>query len=600
MSERQAWPGQPYLDALRPEHASVVKLALFTTYSLDISAVTATLLALIGRNNDKGSGTAADFAEAIDAMRDKVRILIQRGRIARPLRLPKIAGILDQFIVEQDHDEATRSWHPKIALVAYEGPKERRSWKLWVGSRNLTRSRDLDVGILIEGTPRRSKGKSKLRGIGRLGRKLAEDARIGVAESIEAELEDLWWEAPLGYSLLALLNGLDDGVALPMKPPEGKLAAVTIVSPFLCPIFLKMAGQWGPDDARTIVSTMPTLVDMANRPGHPLRGFSKIFAYEAPDLSLEELPEEPTASGSEQDDSEPVPPSLHAKLFCFEIGAQSIVRVGSANATNRAWSGRNAEVMVEFIGGDEFKRGLGFLVGSAKPVKIDALEATLPSERSATDVLEESRQKLVAEWDPQLLREGECFTLVLKQAPWLLHKEHTLEAGLANGDLLPWPKDNTRLGFGQVPLSHQSAFIQVRISGPDGNLSWIQCVPVTPPLDGRRDLAALARHLGPRAFYDWMRAMLSGDQLPAGDNNWDDVPSQSKLQREGITYERLTLEDILMAWARDKNAFARTDRHFGPYVDAILAHGQDLAEAEKTNLRELAEIWAMARERLTP
>ena len=94
--------------------------------------------------------------------------------------------------------------------------------------------------------------------------------------------------------------------------------------------------------------------------------------------------------------------------------------------------------------------------------------------------------------------------------------------------------------------------------------------------------------------------MLSGDQPPAGDNNWDDVPSQSKLQREGITYERLTLEDILMAWARDKNAFARADRHFGPYVDAILAHGQDLAEAEKTNLRELAEIWAMARERLTP
>jgi hypothetical protein len=29
--------------------------------------------------------------------------------------LPRIAGILDQFIVEQPYDEHERSWHPKIA-----------------------------------------------------------------------------------------------------------------------------------------------------------------------------------------------------------------------------------------------------------------------------------------------------------------------------------------------------------------------------------------------------------------------------------------------------------------------------------------------------
>ena len=83
MSDRQAWEGQPYLDELRPGRLETVRLALFATYSVDLSAVAATLLALIGRNNDKGSGTAVDFAQAIDTLRDRVRIIIQRAAGSR-------------------------------------------------------------------------------------------------------------------------------------------------------------------------------------------------------------------------------------------------------------------------------------------------------------------------------------------------------------------------------------------------------------------------------------------------------------------------------------------------------------------------------------
>ena len=211
MSERQAWPGQPYLDELRPERLESVRLALFATYSIDLSAVAATLLALIGRNNDKGSGTAVDFAQAIDTLRDKVRIIIQRGHIARPIALPRIAGILDQFIVEQRHDERSRSWHPKIALVAYDGPSGKARWKLWIGSRNLTRSQDLDAGILLEGTEKRGKGRVRLTGVGAMGATLAQHALRPDADAVAAELEALWWDAPAGFTLRALLNGLDEG-----------------------------------------------------------------------------------------------------------------------------------------------------------------------------------------------------------------------------------------------------------------------------------------------------------------------------------------------------------------------------------------------------
>ena len=221
MSDRQAWHGQPYLDELRPGRLETVKLALFATYSVDLSAVAAALLALIGRNNDKGSGTAVDFAEAIDRLRDHVKIIIQRGRIARPVALPRIAGILDQFIVEQPYDEHERSWHPKIALVAYNCPKGETRWKLWIGSRNLTRSQDLDAGVLLDGSEKRAKGRVRLPGVGALGGSLARCASREDADDISEQLEAIWWDAPDGFRLRGLLNGLDEGVPLPAGPPSG-------------------------------------------------------------------------------------------------------------------------------------------------------------------------------------------------------------------------------------------------------------------------------------------------------------------------------------------------------------------------------------------
>lgn len=92
--------------------------------------------------------------------------------------------------------------------------------------------------------------------------------------------------------------------------------------------------------------------------------------------------------------------------------------------------------------------------------------------------------------------------------------------------------------------------------------------------------------------------MLAGDLLPVGGAAWDDEGGEASLRGGTHGYDRLTLEDILSAWAKDGKAFGRVDRHFTPYVEAILKHGQDVTAADKEDLRELSEIWAMARERL--
>lgn len=600
MKERPpAWHGQPYLDELRPERGETVRLALFATYSVDLSAIAAMMLALIGRNDEKGSGAAIDFAEAVDQLRDRVRIIIQRGRIARPAALPKVAGILDQFVVEQTHDERVRSWHPKIALVAYDGPKGSTRWKLWIGSRNLTRSQDLEVGVLLDGYAKRGKGRTRLEGIGGLGASLARAAGRPDVLAISEKLEAVWWEAPEGFKLCALLDGLEDGAALTVEPPAGAIDGITIVSPFLSPDFLKMAGRWGPAGARTLVSSMPALVDMANRSGAPLAAFSHVFAYAAPDEIIEEkAPEAPKASRPDDDEAEPQPLALHAKLVAFHHGDTTTVRIGSANATDRAWAGRNSEVMIELEASDAFNPGLAFLIGKATPVTIDDLAQVKPANTSEADALEESRKALTGSWDPILRRDGDRFVLDARTAPQLADPSHRLSAGHANGDLLAWPEGGIRLDLGMIPLSIQSAFIQVRVCSAEVSVRWMQRVTVDPPLDEKRDLAALASHMGLRAFHDWMRAMLGGETVPIGDVAWDEDMGGSTKEHEAPVYTRLTLEDILTAWARDEKAFARVDKHFAPYVDALLAHDGNLTPAEKNDLNELAQIWAIARTQL--
>lgn len=599
MKERPpVWPGQPYLDELRPERGETVRLALFATYSVDLPSIAAMLLALIGRNNEKGSGAAIDFAEAVDQLRDRVRIVIQRGRIARPVALPRVAGILDQFVVEQTHDERVRSWHPKIALVAYEGPKVPTRWKLWIGSRNLTHSQDLEVGVLLDGHAKGGKGRTRLAGIGGLGASLSRAAGRADAMAIGEKLEAVWWEAPEGFKLRALLDGLEDGVTLAVEPPAGAIDGITIVSPFLSPDFLKMAGRWGPAGARTLVSSMPALVDMANRSGAPLTAFSRLFAYAAPDETIEEkAPETPKAS-TPDDEAEPQPLALHAKLVAFHQGDTTTVRVGSANATDRAWAGRNSEVMIELEASDAFNPGLAFLIGKATPVTIDELAQAKPANTSEADALEGTRKALTASWDPILRRDGDRFVLDARTAPQLADASQRLSAGHANGDLLAWPKGGTRLDLGLIPLSIQSAFIQVRVYSAEGSVRWMQRVTVDPPLDKKRDLAALASHMGLRAFHDWMRAMLGGETVPIGDVAWDEDTRGSGKERAALGYTRLTLEDILTAWARDERAFARVDKHFAPYVDALLAHDGNITPAEKKDLNELAHIWAMAHTQL--
>ena len=131
--------------ALRPDPGQTVSRAVVATYSLDLVALLGLVLAL-------GGDTEAEFENSPLGL---VKIAAgqlahsdyQVGRIIAPRAHRSILPLLDTMVEAIRANERRQSWHPKVALVRYEGdPVE---WRFWIGSRNLTGSRDLDAGLLL-------------------------------------------------------------------------------------------------------------------------------------------------------------------------------------------------------------------------------------------------------------------------------------------------------------------------------------------------------------------------------------------------------------------------------------------------------------------
>lgn len=598
--------GQPYLDQLRPDRGWTVRVALFTAYSADPFAIGATLLAMTGRNGDAGSGNAADFAEAVERMRDKFKVIVQRGRLHRRSGLPKVTGVLDQFIVEQNYDEDWQSWHPKLALVGYEGPAGERSWRFWIGSRNLTPSRDLDLGLLIDGEVRRKKGSRPIPGISSIGERLAGLAQLAdfPANAFADELGALTWRAPddVRINSVALRIKGDSG-ASPL--PGGTFDRIVAISPFLCPAFVKTMAEWGDKGTeRILLTTVPAVRGLSGDAKALLKPM-RLLALAPPEPEPEEIELDagaltsPPAGQNPNDDAEAEPPpiSLHAKLFAFRTKSAVKVVMGSANATTRAWGGRNAEATVDFDAGPSIVAGIEAMLGSAMPIPAEIFsEPDISSVKDSGELLDSIRRALVAHWPVSINRTGERFVLTATSPPNLGKDGIRLEASLITGQLAPWPKSGTTLDLGDIPLAWQTDLIQLRLSLGDDSCGWMQRVTVAPPIEAGRDGAAIARFLGIRSFYAWMRGLLDGDLGAADGEPWD------RHERGGngrdideVRLDDLTLEDILTAWARDKAAFKRADSRFETYITAILAHDDRLSAEDRKALKALQKIWAAAR-----
>ncbi|SPK72673.1 conserved protein of unknown function [Cupriavidus taiwanensis] len=605
------WPAASYLDALRPPAGQQVRYALLASYSADLWSIGATLLALIGSDLDSGRGSRADMAGAIESLKGRVSVAIQRGRLARPRRMSKIAAVLDQFISEVSFDESHGSWHPKIALLCYEQDGKPSSWRLWIGSKNLTRAWNLDFGLTIEATVQDRHARA-VDGVADLGHHLASVCQLAAADpkAVRVQLDGLKWTMPRGIKVHRIALKRDQN-SLVHLPPVKKAEKIVVVSPFLDGTFVKRVGEWG--NGRTqhvLISTEMAVRKLACQAGTPLQRFGKhVYVYDHPELDESapqsaDMPDIVPASSPGED--EVIPFGLHAKILAVASGRTVRMWVGSANATQRGWMDGNAEVIAELECDTAAFQGLEHLIGLARPVAVENLRGEVESDLLA-ERLEDCRRHLAASLSARLHVDGDRYTLRASEAPELLDPEVKLRVGLATTETVAWPQGQRDVPLGSVPIGEQTGLVRLQLVLGTLTCEWMQKFDIEPGLPPERDLEAIAAHLGPQQFLAWVRAMLNGGNSEPDDPNWDDDDDDDNDGKDDLDpptkparpisrkqeFRRITLEEMLSCWNHDPHAFAAAQSRIETYAEAVLRAATPTQE-ERDHIEQLRSVWKLA------
>lgn len=605
------------LESLSPPEGWATDVALVSTYSLDLIAAAALVTALAGEGEDHENMQNARLARAYKRMRGRFRIVCQGGRVAVPTKGTKALVLADQWIRTVPFDGKERSWHAKLALVRYSasvtsvtGGSTSPIWRLWIGSRNLTRDTSWDSAIVIQGSHSTSPGPESA-AIARAAAVLARRADLPEwgAEKVALELAKVHWIWPkdvLAVESFALWPDADEAPDFP-EAPRG-VSQVLGVGPFLdANPTAKLAG-WAKGGARPILlTTFPMLEKLSGLVSKPLDGFHSLYAMESAPAA--DAPEPPPV------DSDQVPElhrGLHAKLLWYRAADGDHLWLGSANLTSRAWSGKNTECMVHLRVAPTVGEGLleGFVKASTL-VRLDSLGSVPPPEDERVEAAEQLRNRIAAEWNGKLMiNQDGALTLTTNKAPISVDDKVLLTVRLIGAtDLKHWPADELSVSLPPARLHEITELVELHLSlegTPPIRLAWIERAPLDPEPSEARDNAVLARLMGPRAFLQWLRQLLDEVNGDSADGRWpppeDGLGKRANIQRSQAGLLLPTLESMLRAWTRDPESVERFDRAIGTWATNIMAHlPEDAEEADQSALAELKAFlvqWAIIRDGL--
>lgn len=597
----ESWPALSFLEGLRPGPDENVELALLASYSADLGSIGAALLALAGKDNEAGRGSPSDFADAVERLRGKVRIIIQRGRLAKMRRTPRIAVVVDQFVREVDFDEATHSWHPKAALIRTRRESGETGWRLWIGSRNLTECVNRDIGLLLVSG---ENGGGPISGAGDLARALAERAELkGVRPaSLATAVTKIPWRAPAGVRVERIRWSTGTG-GLQAPVPAAGADEIVVVSPFVDKNFL--ARQVSKTPARRVLLTTMREIE---RIGPALSSFDDLLALDAPDYPIgDPEPEQAhtvSTSGADTVDNEEeeIGGGLHAKMLFVRAGQKRTLWLGSANATMRAWTGRNAEVIAELQITEALEKGLRTLLGSARIAEATDTEYHPDAAALEEEALERARAQVAARWASTLIIDGDEVHLVhgsdlYPDGPHPEEADVVLEVGALHGELKAWPRRQTSVALGRTLPAERSEFVRLRVSRSEKGLSWLQRAPADPAFGEERDRAAFVRFLGARGFLLWLAGLLADDGRH-GEDDWTIEKQQDRAApsvNPALDPALPTLEEMLAAWSRDRNKFREIDRRVSEYLPAVREQADQEDPQTAAMLRRFEDLWGKLR-----
>lgn len=597
----EAWPTFSFSEALKPPEGWKTNCAILGTYSADLVVIVTALLALTGCDLDnRRTGSRVELVKAIEALRGRVCVLAQAGRVANPNTPRPVLKLLDKFLRTVDADESIRSWHPKISLVRYhniDDPTDSQ-WRVWIGSRNLTRALNWETGLILVS---RSDGKGHpIDGLAAAGETLARRAKLATvpADIIGAELAQLTWDCPPGSEVHRLeFFGPELGKGFPTPPSDTE--RVFVVSPFLDAPTVLQASQWGgPKTRRTLVSTAMELQRLLREDEAVFSGFDDVRVQPFPELvadGADVRDQEPSSAAEPAESEELQPLGLHAKLYFAARGTRRQLWLGSANATERGWRGRNFEIVAEMsIGRDAADAIDGFVAINCEQFVANSMS---PLTDEDEETLESARKSLSSRWPlRQLITDGELAILAVVTPP-IADAAIELEVAALGGPWIAWPRSAHRIALPGLRAWQRSDFIQVRILRGQRMCSWVQIAPCEPPPDDERDHAIIAQYLDPHTFLMWLRSMLADEPARAGGGDWDaEAPppfghsaSDPRKWDSGLVP---TVEEILRCWARDSSTFRAVDEKVKTYLSELVRRADERAAVTDSEmLKTFRQTW---------
>ena len=373
------------LDALRPPPDHYLHRVVATTFTLDLESALMVPLALAGFRLDENPNPI-DIMTALRQMSERFDIFCQAGAINAAGWRSDLVALLEDSIHEVNQPRVHHIFHPKVWALRFVDPSRNPSFRLVVLSRNLTASRSWDTVLWLDGRP---EGRRPIANNAPLGRfiaalsglavfELAQERRDALQELAE-DLRRVQWEKPDSVREFRFHPiGLQGERSFQVEEHFGGYRQL-VISPFVRGGLMRRVLTSGSNRNAVLISRGQAFQALQEDV------LERLDAYEldsAAQLSLDD---------TEEERSQTFPTNLHAKVFVVERARMAHLFVGSANATEAAFSG-NVEFLCELVG-QTAKYGVDALVGDKAPLRA-MLTPYVASENPEIDQTEKAARDL--------------------------------------------------------------------------------------------------------------------------------------------------------------------------------------------------------------
>ena len=364
------------LDALRPPPGHSLDRAIATTFTLDLETALMMPLAFAGFRFDENPDPI-EIMEALRRTSERLDIFCQAGAISAARWPSDLVALLEKSIHEVRRPRPGRIFHPKVWALRLLDPTGAPSFRLVVLSRNLTASRSWDTVLWLDGQPQGRRPSANNAPLGRLIAALSDftvgdlpRARRDALAELAEDLRRVHWELPEGAREVHFHPiGIAGSRSFPIEEHFSGYRKL-VISPFVRDGLIR----------RVLTPRRGQKAALISR-GEEL-GILQPDTLES--LDVYEL--DPASQLSVDEDTEgsnrAFLTNLHAKIFVIERARLAHLFVGSANATEGAFSG-NVEFLCEIVG-QVRKFGVDALVGDDAPLR-SMLTPYLASETAETD-----------------------------------------------------------------------------------------------------------------------------------------------------------------------------------------------------------------------